>query len=60
MKNVTFISAGAGSGKTYTLTQKIVEMVRNGECRSDEIILTTFTKSAANELLPQAMKTASQ
>lgn len=50
MKNVTFISTGAGSGKTYTLTQKIVEMVRNGECRSDEIILTTFTKSAANEL----------
>ena len=50
MKNVTFISAGAGSGKTYTLTQKIVEMVKNGDCRSDEIILTTFTKVAANEL----------
>lgn len=50
MKNVTFISAGAGSGKTYTLTQKIVEMVKNGDCRSDQIILTTFTKVAANEL----------
>ena len=50
MKNVTFISAGAGSGKAYTLTQKIVEMVRNGECRSDEIILTAFTRRAADKL----------
>ena len=50
MKNVTFISAGAGSGKTYSLTEKIVELVKNGECNADEIILTTFTKVAAAEL----------
>ena len=30
MKNVEFISAGAGSGKTYTLETKIVDYVRAG------------------------------
>ena len=50
MKNVTFISAGAGSGKTYSLTQRIVGMVKDGVCSADEIILTTFTRAAAAEL----------
>ncbi len=50
MKNVTFISAGAGSGKTYSLTKQIVEFVKNGTCSADEIILTTFTRAAASEL----------
>ena len=49
MKNVEFISAGAGSGKTYTLETKIVDYVRAGG-NADQIILTTFTKPAANEL----------
>ena len=50
MKNVTFISAGAGSGKTYSLTKQIVEFVKNETCSADEIILTTFTRAAASEL----------
>ena len=50
MKNTTFISAGAGSGKTYTLTKEIVKAIRSGECRADEIILTTYTTAAAAEL----------
>ncbi len=50
MKNVTFISAGAGSGKTYSLTKQIAEFVKNGTCSADEIILTTFTRAAASEL----------
>ena len=49
MKNTTFISAGAGSGKTYTLTKEIVKAIRSGECRADEIILTTYTTAAAAE-----------
>ena len=51
MKNVKFISAGAGSGKTYSLTQQIVEFIESGVCSADEIILTTFTRAAASELL---------
>lgn len=50
MKNTTFISAGAGSGKTYRLTEEIVKAIRSGECRADEIILTTYTTAAAAEL----------
>lgn len=50
MKNTTFISAGAGSGKTYTLTEEIVKAIKSGECRADEIILTTYTTAAAAEL----------
>ena len=27
MKNITYINAGAGSGKTYTLTEKMCELI---------------------------------
>lgn len=50
MERVTFISAGAGSGKTYSLTKQIVEFIKSGTCTADEIILTTFTRAAASEL----------
>ncbi len=50
MKNTTFVSAGAGSGKTYTITQKIAQMIKEGECRAEKIILTTYTEAAAKEL----------
>lgn len=48
MKNIRYIGAGAGSGKTYDLTEKIVGMVLMG-CKMSEFILTTFTKKAAAE-----------
>ncbi len=48
MKNIEYIGAGAGSGKTYNLTEKIVELVLSG-CKMSELILTTFTKKAAAE-----------
>ena len=50
MKNTTFVSAGAGSGKTHRLTQDIVRMIREGVCQAEEITLTTYTESAAQEL----------
>lgn len=46
---ITVISAGAGSGKTYSLTQRMVEMLQTG-VRPAGIIATTFTKKAAAEL----------
>ena len=48
MKNIKYTSAGAGSGKTYNLTERIVGMVLDG-CKMSELILTTFTKKAAAE-----------
>ena len=50
MKNITFISAGAGSGKTYRLANDLERMLTNGEARPSGVIGTTFTKLAATEL----------
>jgi ATP-dependent helicase/nuclease subunit A len=46
---ITILSAGAGSGKTYTLTQRMVAMLRAG-VRPQGILATTFTQKAAAEL----------
>ncbi|PHN06192.1 UvrD-helicase domain-containing protein [Flavilitoribacter nigricans] len=47
--NIQIISAGAGSGKTYRLTQEMVRLLREG-VRASGIIATTFTRKAAAEL----------
>jgi ATP-dependent exoDNAse (exonuclease V) beta subunit len=46
---IELISAGAGSGKTYTLTRRMVALLQNG-VRPGGIMATTFTKKAAAEL----------
>jgi len=45
----TIISAGAGSGKTYRLTQEMVKKLNEGYPAAG-IIATTFTQKAASEL----------
>ncbi|HMQ60574.1 MAG TPA: UvrD-helicase domain-containing protein [Flavilitoribacter sp.] len=47
--NLKIISAGAGSGKTYRLTQEMVALLKAG-VRPGGIIATTFTRKAAAEL----------
>ena len=47
--NLKIISAGAGSGKTYRLTQELVQLL-SGDLRASGIIATTFTTKAAAEL----------
>ncbi|MFD0704770.1 UvrD-helicase domain-containing protein [Alloscardovia venturai] len=44
------IVAGAGSGKTFTMTARIIELIKNG-VEPQKILGLTFTKAAANELL---------
>ena len=56
MKNVTYINASAGSGKTYTLTHKLAELIKEGKVRPDQVIMTTFTVKAANEMKEEAKK----
>jgi len=48
--NIEFISAGAGSGKTYRLTERMEALLASGEIQPAGIIATTFTKMAASEL----------
>lgn len=50
MKNITFINAGAGSGKTYSLTDELYRNINENVCRGDQVLLTTFTKKAAKEI----------
>ena len=51
MKNVHYINAGAGAGKTYTLVTILKEILtdKKNPCSPSEIILTTYTKAAAKE-----------
>lgn len=49
--NIRFISAGAGSGKTYTLTRILEQKLAEGSIRPDAVMATTFTRKAAAELL---------
>jgi len=51
-----FISAGAGSGKTYRITTDVAKMVNDGVLEPDQVIMTTFTKAAAQELREKAKK----
>ena len=54
MKNVTYINAGAGSGKTHTLTEKLTELIKEHKVHPEQVILTTFTVKAANEFKEKA------
>ncbi len=54
MKNVKYISASAGSGKTHTLTQTLTDAVIHKKVLPENVILTTFTKAAAAEFKAKA------
>lgn len=54
MKNVTYINAGAGSGKTFTLTKILSERLADGNVKPSQVILTTFTELAATEFREKA------
>ena len=54
MKNITYISASAGSGKTYAITTNLTDIIFKGMAEPEQAILTTFTKAAAAELKEKA------
>jgi ATP-dependent helicase/nuclease subunit A len=47
---IEVISASAGSGKTYRLTEELEKEVKGGTARPTAILGTTFTNKAAAEL----------
>ena len=44
------VVAGAGSGKTATMSDRVVWLVANGFVRPDQVLGVTFTRKAAGEL----------
>ncbi len=52
------VLAGAGSGKTKTLLQKIIYLIEEKGVSPSEILAITFTKNAANEMIDRLILTA--
>jgi len=50
MNKISFINAGAGSGKTFFLTNKLAEDIVSRKYNADEVFITTFSKKAAEEI----------
>ncbi|MBN2061719.1 MAG: UvrD-helicase domain-containing protein, partial [Deltaproteobacteria bacterium] len=49
MKHIELINASAGSGKTYSLTSRVIEELK-GDMAPEALMATTFTNKAAAEL----------
>ena len=51
-RNPAIVSAGAGSGKTAVLTQRVVRLIcdKNENIDPSKIVVVTFTVKAADEL----------
>ncbi len=47
--DISLLSASAGSGKTHSLTERLVQLIGKG-VRPDGVVATTFTRKAAGEL----------
>ena len=53
-KNI-IVSAGAGSGKTAVLSERVLEKIKNG-IHINELLILTFTKAAASEMKERIRK----
>ena len=49
------VSAGAGSGKTAVLSERVLRKIKNG-VHIDELLIMTFTKAAAGEMKERIRK----
>ena len=49
-KGPALVCAGPGSGKTYTIIQRILYLINHYHVKSDKILVITYTKAAAKEM----------
>ena len=45
------ITAGPGTGKTFTLVQRAIYLIQECDVKPEEIFIATFTEKAAKELV---------
>lgn len=45
------VIAGAGTGKTTVLTQRVANLIREGHARPDEVVALTYTDNSAAEMM---------
>ncbi len=57
-KNI-IVSAGAGSGKTAVLTERVIEKLKKG-IKINELLILTFTNAAASEMKERIRKNISK
>ena len=51
------VAAGAGSGKTRTLAEKVFTIIDKGEVKPSELLVLTFTDNAAHEMRERIIQT---
>ncbi len=51
MHGPMLVIAGAGTGKTTVLTQRVANLIREGHARPDEILALTYTENSAAEMM---------
>ena len=60
LRQWSFVNAGPGTGKTYTLMKKITYMIEHLEQRPEEILVLCFTNAAVNEIKARIQKYAAE
>lgn len=50
-KGPLLIIAGAGTGKTRVITERIVNLIKTAKAKPEEILALTFTEKAVNEMI---------
>ncbi|MCL2839112.1 MAG: ATP-dependent helicase [Oscillospiraceae bacterium] len=59
-KGPVLITAGPGTGKTYTLVQRAVYLIEEHGVRPEQILMATFTDKAAKELVTRITNALSE
>ena len=50
MNSPLLVLAGAGSGKTSTMTRRIQRIVNEAQCQASQVLAITFTRNAVEEM----------
>lgn len=59
-KGNCLVAAGAGSGKTAVLSERVLTLIKDNKCKLDELLILTFTNKAAFEMKERIRKKLSE